>query len=124
MPRRKGKIVLSWATLYRWEKSYEEQGRAGLAGNYSSPSTTSVPEHMQTFIQSMIVDHPHVSIPSLMQAIKARFPGQAIPGDSAVRRYVNRWKQENASLTKKWGRAAGTSCNVVERAEKRGLKCL
>jgi putative transposase len=98
MPRRKDKIALSWATLYRWEKSYEEQGRAGLAGNYTSPSTTSVPEHMQTFIQSMIVDHPHVSIPSLMQAIKARFIGQTIPGDSAVRRYVNRWKDENASL--------------------------
>ena len=98
MPTRKGRYVLSWATLYRWETAYKEQGRAGLAGSYASPSTTTVPEHMQTFIQAMIVDHPHILIPNLMQAIQARFAGQSIPKDSAVRRYVKRWKDENASL--------------------------
>ena len=98
IPRRNGNITLSWTTLYRWEKNYAEQGRIGLAGNYNSPSASSVPDHMQTFIQAMLVDHPHVLIPTLMQAIEARFSGQAIPGEASVRRFVKKWKDENASL--------------------------
>ena len=98
IPTRKGRYALSWATLYRWETAYKEQGRAGLAGSYTSPSKTSVPEPIQNFIQAMIVDHPHVLIPTLMQAIQARFTGQSIPKNSAVRRFVKRWKEDNASL--------------------------
>ncbi|BBO74696.1 transposase [Desulfosarcina widdelii] len=98
IPRRKGKIALSWSTLCRWEKAYNEQGRAGLAGGYVSKSTTSVPDHMQRFVQGMIIDHPHVSIAMVMQGLEARFDGQTIPSTSAVRRYAKRWKDENASL--------------------------
>ena len=98
VPRRKGKIVLSWSTIYRWEKSYQDGGRAGLAGQYVSKQTTSVSDHMQRFIQAMLTDHPHVSIPDLRQAIQARFNGQDIPSISSLRRYVTRWKDENQSL--------------------------
>ncbi len=98
VPRRKGKVALSWATLYRWEKAYHERGRAGLAGQYTSTRETSVPEHMRLFIQAMLTDHPHVSIPSLVAAMEARFDGQAIPGSSSIRRYAEKWKKENASL--------------------------
>jgi putative transposase len=98
IPQRNGRPVLSWASLYRWEKSYREQGRVGLAGGYARTSSSSVPPSMQDFIQSMIVDHPHVLIPTIMDAVKARFAGQSIPGESAVRRFVKRWKSDNASL--------------------------
>ena len=98
IPRRKGKIALSWSTICRWEKAYQEQGRAGLAGQYVSKQATSVPDHMQQFIQAMLTDHPHVSIPDLRQAIKARFNGQNIPSNSTLRRFVVRWKAENKSL--------------------------
>ena len=57
-----------------------------------------MPDHMQQFIQAMLTDHPHVSIPDLRQAIKARFNGQNIPSNSALRRFVVRWKAENKSL--------------------------
>ena len=98
IPRRKGKIALSWATLYRWEKAYNEQGRAGLAGQYASKSESSVPEHMRRFIQAMITDYPHVSVASIINAMKARFDGQSMPSTSAVRRYVGKWKNDNASM--------------------------
>ncbi len=98
MKKRKGKIVLSWSTFYRWETEYKENGPAGLARNYVSMSKTSVPEHMQKFIQAMIVDHPHVSIPGIRMSIKARFDGQEIPSAHAIRRYVSKWKDENESL--------------------------
>lgn len=98
VPRRRGKIVLSWATLYRWETAYREQGRGGLAGQYVSRQATSVPAHMQAFIQGMIVDHPHCSVSAIRQAMDARFNGQAIPSLSAVRRFVNGWKEHNGSL--------------------------
>jgi putative transposase len=98
IPKRKGRLTLSWITLYRWEKAYQDQGRAGLAGNYAKQPATSVPAHMREFIQAMIVDHPHVLIPTIMDAVKARFSSQPIPGESSVRRFVKKWKQENASL--------------------------
>lgn len=98
VPRRAGKIALSWSTLWRWEKAYADAGRGGLADGYVSRKGTSVPEHMQQFVQAMIIDRPHVSNAMIMAGLRARFAGQHIPSGSAVRRYAASWKAANAEL--------------------------
>lgn len=95
---RKGQVSMSWASLQRWEKAYAAGGIAALASGYRATAESSVPEHMQRFIAGMRVDHPHAGIPKIMKGLKARFDGQAIPAESAVRRFVARWNAENDSL--------------------------
>ena len=93
-----GKISLSWTSLYRWEKAFAECGLAGLAGQYDVTRTSTVPTHMQAFIKGLLTERPHLGIPTIHQAIQARFAGQQIPGQSSIRRYVSNWKQEHQSL--------------------------
>jgi putative transposase len=93
-----GTVSLSWASLYRWEKAFTESGLAGLAGQYAATRTTSIAKHMQDFIKGLLTDRPHLGIPTVHQAVQARFAGQAIPGQSALRRYVAKWKEEHKSL--------------------------
>lgn len=93
-----GKVSLSWATLYRWEKAYAECGLAGLAGQYDATRSTTIPAHMQDFIKGLLTERPHLGIPTVHQAIQARFAGQDIPGQSSIRRYVSNWRSEHQSL--------------------------
>ena len=95
---RPGKISLSWATLHRWEKAYEEEGLAGLASGYKSTRGTFIPKHMQDFLVGLLVKRPHIGIPTAHQVLSARFDGQDIPSRSAVRRFLERWRTENANV--------------------------
>lgn len=91
---------LSWSTLNRWQQAYDSIGMIGLAPGYQNPKkgSTSLPSAMQSFVQAMLVDHPHLKIPTLMDGIKARFATQQLPDVSVVRRYVKQWQEANASL--------------------------
>ena len=80
------------------EKAYAECGLAGLAGQYDATRTSTVPSHMQDFIKGLLTERPHLGIPTIHQAIQARFAGQQIPGQSSIRRFVSNWKQEHQSL--------------------------
>ena len=93
-----GKISLSWASLYRWERAFTECGLAGLAGQYEANRTTSIAKHMQDFIRGLLTERPHLGIPTVHQAVEARFAGQEIPSKSAVRRFVKKWRTDNQSL--------------------------
>lgn len=91
-------VPLSWASLYRWEKAYNEHGIAGLASGYKSTRGTCIAAHIQEFIKGLLCDRPHLSIPTVHQAIQARFDGQVISSQSAIRRFVNKWRAENKNL--------------------------
>jgi putative transposase len=92
--------TLSWSTINRWQQAYEALGMIGLCPGYKNPKkgTTSLTAEMQTFAQSMLVDHPHLHLPTLMAGLKARFAGQHIPEEGVVRRYIKKWQAANASL--------------------------
>ncbi|MBW2562088.1 MAG: DDE-type integrase/transposase/recombinase, partial [Deltaproteobacteria bacterium] len=90
---RGGRPGLSWSTVRRWQQAFDESGMAGT-GN----ATCSIPEHMQTFIQAMLTDFPHVSVAYIRKGLEARYDGQTIPHPSSVRRYVAKWKEENVGL--------------------------
>ncbi|MDL2320743.1 DDE-type integrase/transposase/recombinase [Desulfosarcina sp. OttesenSCG-928-B08] len=98
LPRRSGKVVISASSIHRWESQYKEMGIGGLAGQYISHSQTAVPDNMALFIQAMITDHPHAAVTSIEAGLKARFVGHDIPGISSIRRYVKKWKADNAGL--------------------------
>lgn len=95
---RNGKVALSVANIYRWEKCFKEAGLAGLANGYSATRKSSIPQHMKDFIKGLLVDRPHLGIPTVRNALQARFEGQAIPSTSAMRRFVDKWRTDNASL--------------------------
>jgi putative transposase len=92
------RVPLSWASLHRWEKNYEEAGIAGLASGYGKTRKTGIPKHMQDFIKGLLTDRPHLGNKTVHDALSARFDGLEIPGESAVRRFVDKWKKENESL--------------------------
>ena len=95
---RKGAVSLSWASLYRWEKAFGESGLAGLANGYAGTRGTSIARHMQDFIKGLLCRQPHLGIPTVYQAVQARFAGQDIPNQGTIRRFVSKWRTENQSL--------------------------
>ena len=96
--RRTGKLSVSWSSLNRWQKLYDEAGLLGLTNGYQSKRKSSVPEDIQEFIQGLITRHPHIKFRRIMDAVKARYQNRKLPCESAIRRYVTRWKSENESL--------------------------
>ena len=95
---RNGKVALSVANIYRWEKCFKEAGLAGLANGYSATRKSSIPHHMKDFVKGLLVDRPHLGIPTVRNALQARFEGNDIPSTSALRRLVDKWRSDNASL--------------------------
>jgi len=95
---RNGQVSLSVANIYRWEKCYKECGLAGLANGYTATRETTIAAHMQQFIKGLLIEKPHIGIPTVREALQARFAGQEIPSKSSIRRFVDKWRMENSSL--------------------------
>ncbi|HHL33131.1 MAG TPA: hypothetical protein ENJ30_02060 [Desulfobulbaceae bacterium] len=100
MPERIRRIVpqVSVSTLLRWQRLLESQGPAGLAPGYCNPKKgkTSLTKKQQDFIVGMIKKQPHCSVANMEMAMEARFA--KIPHNSTIRRFMGRWKRENAGL--------------------------
>jgi len=91
---------LDRATLYRWERRYQEHGLAGLAGSYGHrEGFTQLTETQRDFVKAMIADHPDVLMPKIMAGLEARFipQGISIPSSHVVSHFVKRYRQDNAS---------------------------
>jgi transposase InsO family protein len=95
---RQGALSLSWATLHRWERAFADGGLAALASGYVATRETSIAVHMQDFIRGLLAKRPHLGLPTVHQALCARFEGQAIPSQSALRRFTEKWRAENKGL--------------------------
>jgi len=89
---------LSWSTINRWAKAYQASGMIGLAPAHRNPQkgTSTVPEPMKDLIVGLIVAHPRIMLSRVMDALAARFAGQALPRESAVRRYMAAYKKAEA----------------------------
>ncbi len=94
---RKGSPSLSWSTLCRWELAYQEGGIAGLAGKYAPIAGARILPVHQNLIIGMMVQFPTSGPVKVMAALEARHSRDALPSESAVRRFMAAWKEQNAS---------------------------
>ncbi|MBH1830497.1 DDE-type integrase/transposase/recombinase [Stenotrophomonas maltophilia] len=87
-------------TLRRWKKLVKAQGPAALAGAYGNRKgggKLDTDPAMRDFVIGLIADKPHISAKLVREAMLARFPGSPnLPDESNVRRWLARWKQDNA----------------------------
>jgi len=91
------------ATLYRWQKRYNDEGVAALAGAYKGQAGRSLidrqPE-LKTFVTSMLNEFPDTTCVKVMKAARARFSdtGVELPSKRRMEIWVANWKRDNASL--------------------------
>ena len=77
---RKGKVSLSWASLYRWEKAYTESGLAGLAGQYEATRSTGIPEPYAGFCQRpCLPTDPILAFPRCARRSRPALPARPFP---------------------------------------------
>ncbi len=89
---------MSVSSLFRWFRLYDEFGLAGLANHHHNPrkDSTSLTQEHQDFCVALIYKKPHSSYTLINMALEARFENP--PGAHSVRRFVNKWKKQNAAL--------------------------
>jgi putative transposase len=93
---------LTRASVYRWIKTYEENGPAALAGAYGSRKGSGVidsqPE-LKEFVIGMVVQHPHIKASVLLRAIQAQFKAPVtLPAKRTLERWVAKWKDANKQI--------------------------
>lgn len=91
------------ATLYRWQKRYNDEGVAALAGNYKGQAGRSLIDRqpdLKTFVVSMLRDYPDTTGTLVMKAATARFAGTDIelPSKRRMEVWISNWKRQNKSL--------------------------
>ncbi len=91
-------VKISWPTLNRWHKAYQEKGIIALVPRYRNPQkeTTKLTEDQMEFVLALLCTKPHIRYKGMMKALAARY--REIPGEGVVRRFVKSWKEKNASL--------------------------
>lgn len=96
-PSVRGKIqTVSGRTIYRWREKYEEGGMYALADCYvSNVGKTLLSKEQQDLAIAMQIQFPGCSTKKVVSALEAR--GMAAD-PHAVRRFVKRWLEMNASL--------------------------
>lgn len=95
----KGKRSLVPVSLNNWRKQYDEIGLYGLADHYASrKGQTSLTIDQQEFCVSMAIEKPNTSIRTLCKALDTRFKGFSIPERTAVKRFLDNWREKHESL--------------------------
>lgn len=95
--------TLSASTLSRWRKVQEKEGIAALAGKWGTRKGTGMIEsqpEIKEFIEGMIVNAPHVSVPQVLAGLHARFgkrEGIKLPSLRRLGSYMTEFKQEKAN---------------------------
>ncbi|MCH4295604.1 DDE-type integrase/transposase/recombinase [Shewanella sp. 3B26] len=99
---------LSKATLYRWQKAYEAEGKMGLVDTRGGVTASVMADkQLQEFLIALVSAKPHLLNQAnelhRLAALKADEHLWKVPSVSAIRRWMNRWHQDNqaafASLT-------------------------
>ena len=101
LPRRQGVYHLTEPTLERWEQAYQAHGIMALAdgyGNRQGQSKIDQNEALQQIVLGCILKYPHITPKKIKQFLAAEHSDLDIVSEGAIRRYVNRWKEENAQL--------------------------
>ena len=97
-----GKV--SVPTLYRWQKSYSEEGIKGLAPRYNGPnSSQSLSAEERELLQAYYLDENRPSLAHILRLIK-RYHGRSIAYATA-RRYINQLPKALKILKRQGARA-------------------
>lgn len=101
IPRLNGRAALRWETVKRWHYSYDEEGVWGLVPGYGARADQSkidtTPELYQ-LVMTCIARWPHITPAKIKQFIAAEAPQLNICSATTIRRFVKRWKSQNAQL--------------------------
>ncbi len=94
----------SQGSLSRWIRSLKKEGLASLSGSYGNRSGSGVFDTepaLRTFALSLLAQAPHMSAAQMRRAIKASLSEigiDKVPSERTVGRFLNAWKEENASV--------------------------
>lgn len=91
--------TVSWGSLKRWREAFNAEGFAALIPRKGGRrgSLASHPK-MTALAESKIRGRPlHITAKQIQRALRADFPGEAIPGIASIRRWMRRYREENAS---------------------------
>ncbi|MDO9069356.1 MAG: DDE-type integrase/transposase/recombinase [Deltaproteobacteria bacterium] len=89
---------ISLSTMNRWQAALKDKGVIGLAPGHYNPQKgkSGLSEEQQEFIVAMLGKYPHSTMAGMESAMEATFAD--IPHISSIRRFTNRWKQDNRNL--------------------------
>jgi len=91
------------ATLYRWQKRFDQDGIGSLAGNYKGQAGRSLIDRqgdLRDYIVAMLTEYPHTTASHVMKAIRAHFAGTDIelPSKRRLEVWISNWKKNNKGL--------------------------
>lgn len=89
--------AVSWNTVRRWIRNHAESGFEGLLpGKGGRISDMDRDPEMRDFVEALIYHNPKVTASRIQKALAARYPDRKTPGIASVRRWVRKWRKENA----------------------------
>lgn len=102
---------ISLPSFYRWVKQLDRYGLARLAGRYGNRAGCSLIDRqpqLAAALRGLLVEHPHAKATFATEWLRARYdalPAEIagdgpldLPGVTAVRRWMKRWKVDHAEL--------------------------
>lgn len=102
---------ISLPSFYRWVKQLDRYGLARLAGRYGNRAGCGLIDRqpqLAAALRGLLVEHPHAKSTFAAEWLRARYdalPAEIagdgpldLPGVTAVRRWLQRWKRDHAEL--------------------------
>ena len=94
---------VSIPSVYLWCRQIHKSGLARLAGRYGNRAGTGLIDSqppLAVALRALLCDKPHIQPKHAAEFLAARYAdsGLRLPGLSAVRRWIERWKAENHEL--------------------------
>jgi len=93
--------TISLATIHRWRDQAQRLGLARVAGQFGNRKGTGLidtqPE-LAAALRGLLVETPHVRPGFAHEWLAARYADHPLPSKMTVRRWLERWKTENAEL--------------------------
>lgn len=85
-------------SLWQWRKARQSADTKALAGAWRAARDGVIDSDpaLRDFVVALILDRPHVNALHVLQALESRFPQARIPGLRGIRRWIARWRVENA----------------------------
>ncbi len=101
LPHRRGLVSLNSATVYRWRQRHDRQGLWGLTDGYGNRRGTGKIDtnlELQQIVLGCLLRYPHITGKKIKAFLAAEYPHLDIVSEAGIRRFINRWKSENAQL--------------------------
>ena len=90
--------TVAWNTVQRWRQKRLERGARGLLpgrGGRKSLIETSIDFSEEA--EALMFERPnHVTAPEILETLEARYPDRDMPGIDAIRRWMRKWRANNA----------------------------